>query len=244
MNRFLIFAGLCLALCGGAVSSRAEMLPSYEMDDLTFKAEAIVEGRVIASRGADYEQQLDLQVTHSWFGSLNTGQLLTADGMYLYLKRDPAQPSKDETFPPTESLGIGDRLVMFVFRTGLQRRKNLVAKENHWSVVASGVRLIQEKTAHDFWQLMNPGYYIEGKDDISDLNQRIEDSVRRVGELKTLLAKPDSPDDVPALSKWLAERKSLRHTRFWASSFGSIARVVEEKLKRIEALKPKTEGVM
>jgi len=238
MKNLLCWIGLGLLLFCNAAPAHAEDLPSYDVDDLVFKAEAVVQGRITASRQAPYHQEIDFRVTRSLFGPVRANEMLSASELYIYLEQTSVPFSK-EMFPPTSNLTVGDELVLFLFRTKQQRHLNAWRKENKWTVVTSGVRLLRGDKAHFFWQRMNPGYYVEDAGETPDFQREVASSVSRIGKLRDLLQKPDSPGDLPELLKWRDARQKLRDSRFFFSAFGAIFQAVDDKLNRIHALEIK-----
>lgn len=214
-------------LCVSSVA-HAALMPTYDMDELLFSSESVIEGPIVAVHTRNYERSADVRVERTWQGQ-NIGQVVTVGDLGLYsISRSPER---------TTDFKRGDHAIFF-----LQHPPSdlLSLPKEKWWALASGVRLVRSGRVLGFTQIRNPGGY----DELPAVSRAVFDagfaaSRARIADLKRHLHAPVRLEDKPYFERWkAARRQALSKSRF--GRFGDvISQAIEKRLDQVARTQPK-----
>lgn len=252
----LVAAFLCVAPV-----AHAKPLPAYDMDELLFSSDAVVEGSIVRASTHDYQRLAQVKVERVLTGDALAGGLsldvslyakkeLGNEGTYGELQKRRVKGKTVMVFVPfahqppqiPRELSAGDRAIFFL-RNRIKHPFDF-EKASGFAIVYSGVRLLRSGRVGGFTQMSNPGGYVEQPGvPRAVFDAGFAASRARISDLKRHLHAPVRLQDKPYFDHWKAARRQALLQRdaqlrpYFAMPGDRVSRAIDERLHRIALLK-------
>jgi hypothetical protein len=244
----LIAAFLCVAPV-----AHAKPLPAYDMDELLFCSDAVVEGSIVRASTHEYQRLAQVKVERVLAGDALSGGLsldvslyakkeLGNEGTYGELQKRRVKGKTVMVFVPfahqppqiSRELSAGDRAIFFL-RNRVKHPFDF-EKASGLVILDSGVRLLRSGRVGGFTQMSNPGGYVEQPGvPRAVFDAGLAASRARVADLKAHLTRPARLEDATYFERWNT-RGRAKMVGVWFSS-SALSTAINERLAQIHKLK-------
>jgi hypothetical protein len=186
-------------------------LYTYDLDSLVYMSPQIVEGRLGGTHHTNNVTVWQFNISAVHEGVLKAGQSIDVTALDFY------QVSTNG-FWETRPLKEGEQLFLFFDRARNTFLYDIPTNAEIYWPAPSGVRLVNDGKAINFYQEENPGPYVASLNGsainlpiptVVELRQQIHESMARVEKWRPLLERTATTNDIPALLEVLRAEKDI-----------------------------------